>query len=75
MEIGVQVMRENPYTGESVRATTAYLTFVGIDQAKKPTPIPKITPQSPDEVRRYENAKLRVESRKELVRKLGLQKA
>jgi acyl-CoA hydrolase len=74
MEIGVQVMRENPYTGESVRATTAYLTFVGIDRAKKPTPIPKITPQTPDEIRRYENAKIRVESRKDLLRKLSARK-
>jgi acyl-CoA hydrolase len=70
MEIGVQIIRENPYTGESVRATTAYLTFVGIDRDNRPVPIPKIIPQTPDEIRRFENAKLRVESRKELVKKL-----
>jgi acyl-CoA hydrolase len=38
MEVGVQVIKENPYQGESVRATTAYLTFVGIDRNKKPLP-------------------------------------
>ncbi|HOW65571.1 MAG TPA: acyl-CoA thioesterase [Candidatus Paceibacterota bacterium] len=70
MEVGVQVTRENPYTGESVRATTAYLTFVGIDRNKHPTPIPALLPQTPDERRRFENARLRMESRKELLRKL-----
>jgi len=70
MEIGVRVTREDPYTRESVRATTAYLTFVGIDAQKRPIPLPQITPQTADELRRYENAKLRVESRRELLSRL-----
>ena len=74
LEIGVQVMRENPYTGESLRATTAYLTFVAIDRDQHPVPAPKIQPQTPDEIRRYGNAKLRAESRRQLVEKLRLTK-
>lgn len=70
MEIGVQVTRENPYSGESRRATTAYLTFVGISKSGRPVPIPGLQPESPDEIRRYENARLRVESRKELLKKI-----
>jgi acyl-CoA hydrolase len=70
MEVGVQVMRENPYTGESVRATTAYLTLVGVDEHERPTPIPQLKPETPDEIRRYGNARLRVEARKALVQKL-----
>lgn len=73
MEIGVQVSRENPYSGESRRATTAYLTFVGISKTGRPLPIPGLQPETPDEIRRYENARLRVEARKELVRKLKVQ--
>jgi acyl-CoA hydrolase len=70
MEVGVQVTKENPYTAEKIRATTAYLTFVGIDEQKRPTPIPDLLPQTPDELRRFENARIRTEARKELLRKL-----
>jgi acyl-CoA hydrolase len=70
LEVGVQVTRENPYTHESVRATTAYLTFVGVDEAGHPTPVNPLKPETPDENRRHENARLRVEARKELLQKL-----
>jgi acyl-CoA hydrolase len=70
MEVGVQVTRENFYTGESVRTTTAYLTFVGIDEHKRPTAVPQLQPETPDEVRRHDNARLRVEARKDLLRKI-----
>jgi len=70
MEVGVQVTKENPYTGASIRATTAYLTFVGLGPNKHPIAIPHLVPETPDEIRRYSNAKLRVESRKELLAKL-----
>jgi acyl-CoA hydrolase len=70
MEVGVQVTKENPFTGESARATTAYLTFVGIDSQKQPKVIPRLQPETPDEIRRHENATLRVQSRKELLQKI-----
>jgi acyl-CoA hydrolase len=66
------VIRENPYTRESVRATTAYLTFVGVDDAGHPTPVNLLQPETPDEMRRHENARLRVQSRKELLLKLKI---
>jgi len=65
MEVGVQVTREDPYTGEKTVATTAYLTLVALDENKRPAPVPPLLPQTPDEKRRYEQAKLRVQSRKE----------
>ena len=70
MEVGVRVTREDPYTGQKVMATTAYLTFVALDENQKPTPAPPIIPQSDGEKRRYENAKLRVQARKELLKKM-----
>ena len=69
MEVGVQVTREDPYSGEQVIATTAYLTFVALDENKRPTPVPPIVPETEQEIKRYENAKLRVQARKELLRK------
>ena len=69
MEVGVQVTREDPYSGEQVIATTAYLTFVALDENKRPTPVPPIVPETEQEIKRYENARLRVQARKELLRK------
>lgn len=70
MEVGVRVIREDPYTAEQIIATTAHLTFVALGEDKRPSTIPPILPQTPDEKRRYENAKLRVQARKELLKKM-----
>jgi len=70
MEVGVNVIRENPFTGEKVNATTAFLTFVCLDKNGRPTTAPKLRPETDEEKRRYENAKVRVEARKELIRRL-----
>jgi len=69
MEVGVQVTREDPYTGEQAVATTAHLTFVALDQNKRPTPAPPLVPQTDEEKQRYQSAKLRVQARKELLKK------
>ena len=70
MEVGVQVTRENPYDGLQSIATTAHLTFVALDENKKPTPVPPIIPESPEEKKRYKNAELRVKARKELLKQM-----
>jgi acyl-CoA hydrolase len=70
MEVGVRVTREDPRSGKEVIATTAHLTFVALDKNKKPTPVPPIVPETPDEKRRYENAKMRVQARKDLLKKI-----
>ncbi|UCG58456.1 MAG: acyl-CoA thioesterase, partial [Phycisphaerales bacterium] len=62
MEVGVQVTREDPCNGEAAIATTAHLTFVALDENRRPTPAPPILPQTSQEKRRYENAKLRVKT-------------
>ena len=72
MEIGVQVTKEDPYNNKVVRATTAYLTFVALDANKRPSHVPRLLPQTPDEARRFENAKIRIESMRELSKKLKL---
>jgi acyl-CoA hydrolase len=68
MEIGVQVTREDPYTSDKTIATTAHLTFVALDENKKPTTIPPILPQTAQEKKRYKNAQLRVKARKALLK-------
>jgi len=68
MEVGVLVIREDPYTGEQVIATTAHVTLVALDRNKKPVGVPSLLPQTEEEKRRYESARLRVQARKERLR-------
>jgi len=75
MEISVEVIREDPYSSKQVLATMAHLTFVAIGEDKHPTKVPAILPQTEEEKRRYENAKLRVEARKELLKKMKQKEA
>jgi len=70
MEVGVRVSREDPYSGKQTIATTAHLTFVALDADKKPTCVEPIVPETEDEKRRYENAKMRVKARKELISRM-----
>ncbi len=39
MEIGVRVEAENPLTGEVRHTNSAYLTFVALDDERRPTPV------------------------------------
>ncbi len=68
MEVGVRVTREDPATGKRELATTAYLTLVALDKNKRPVTAPPIVPQTEEEKRRYEHARLRVRERKERLR-------
>ncbi len=63
MEIGVKVESENPMTGEKKHTASAYLTFVALDDRKKPVVVTPALPETPDERRRFEEAKRRRELR------------
>lgn len=63
MEVGVRVESEDPKTGIRQHTSTAYLTFVAIDDAGKPTPVPSLLPESDDEKRRFAAAIRRRERR------------
>lgn len=66
MVVGVKVISENPFTGETRTTTTAYLTFVALDDLGKPVAVPALGPLTPDQQRRFDNAKKRVEAKKDL---------
>jgi acyl-CoA hydrolase len=65
MEVGVKVFSQNLLTGETKHANSAYLTFVAIDDKRRPVPCPPIVPQTSDEIRRYEEALMRRQHRLE----------
>jgi acyl-CoA hydrolase len=60
MEVGVEVYSENPFTGERKHTTTAYVTFVAIDEyTRRPKPVPPLIVKTADEKRRYREAAAR----------------
>ena len=63
MEVGVKVYSENSLTGKKTHSNSAYLTFVSIDGNGKPLEAVAVIPETPDEVRRYEQALFRREQR------------
>ena len=56
MEIGVKVLAENVMSGEKRHTNSCYLTYVALDDAGQPTPVPPVVPETPDEKRRYDRA-------------------
>lgn len=69
MEVAVQVTAENPITSERIQTNTAYLVFVAIDDNDKPTRIPPLMAETPEEQARMEAAKDRQRRRLELGKK------
>lgn len=72
MECGAKVFSENMMTGERKHTSTAYLTFVALDENMKPTPVQPVVPETDEEKRRWEAAEVRRQFRireKEALRK------
>ena len=63
MEVGVRVETENLLTGVRRHTNSCYLTFVAVDRNGKPVPVPRLKPETADEIRRYDAAKQRRERR------------
>lgn len=63
MEVGVRVESEQVATGEVTHTSTAYLTMVALDEDGRPTLVPPLVPETPDERRREQDAQLRRENR------------
>jgi acyl-CoA hydrolase len=66
LEIGIKVIAENIRTHVPRHANRCYFTMVALDEAGKPTAVPPLTPSTPNERRRFEEAKLRKALRREL---------
>lgn len=74
MEVGVRVDAEDPITGQMMQTATAYVTFVALDEKGKPTSVPPLLAETPEEKRRFEEAKKRRESRMKLAQELKKQR-
>lgn len=81
MEIFCKVIAEDLETGNRRLAATAFLTFVPLDEDKRPKEVPTVIPETEEEKFLYETGKereivrkLKRKKNKELVSKLSLDK-
>lgn len=59
MEARVEVVAENPVTGECVHTNTAYCVYVALDDDGKTLPVPPLIAESEEERQRMERGKAR----------------
>jgi acyl-CoA hydrolase len=63
MEVGVKVFSEDILTGERQHTSSAYVTFVALDEHGQPKRVLPVIPETPEEQRRYREAAARREQR------------
>jgi acyl-CoA hydrolase len=59
MEVQVTVCMEETLTGERLKTSTAFLTFVALDEEGRPSPVPPSLTETPEEKRRHHDARRR----------------
>lgn len=59
MEAEVQVLAENPITGEQTHTNTAYLVYVALDDEGRPTSVPPLKAETEQDKQKMEQAKER----------------
>ncbi len=65
IEAEVQVIAENPLTGQRWQTNTAYLLYVALDEAGKPTQVPPVFAETIEEERKLAEARERQQRRLE----------
>ncbi|MEL6310226.1 MAG: acyl-CoA thioesterase [Chloroflexota bacterium] len=65
MEVRVEVLRENPITGEKLISNTAYYVYVALDGKGKPKQVPPLLYETDEQKRRAELAEERQAYRKQ----------
>lgn len=63
MEVGVRVEAENLISGNVRHVASAYLTFVSLDKDGRPSKVPGLILETPEEIRRNQEAKQRQQLR------------
>lgn len=71
MEIGVKVWSENLRTGERQHTSSAYLTFVALNEDGKPVVVPEYVPVTDAEKRRWHDAEVRRATRLQVKNKIA----
>ena|SRR3989338_5372038 len=61
MEVGIKIVAEDLKTGKKRHTNSCYFTMVYLDEKGKPTEVPRLVPETPEEKRRFEEGKKRRE--------------
>ena len=65
MEIGIRVEAEDVRSGQRRHTNSCYFTMVAVDKDGKPTPVPKLDTSTPEKKRRFTEAQMRHNLRRE----------
>lgn len=65
IEVRVQVVAENPFSGDQTHTNTAYLVYVALDDDGKPTPVPRLIPETEVQERRMHEGEQRQQRRRD----------
>jgi acyl-CoA hydrolase len=68
MEVGIKVLAENIRSKEVRHVNSCFFTMVAVGDDKQPVAVPPLQPSTPEEERRFEEAKYRKELRLSLDR-------
>jgi acyl-CoA hydrolase len=66
MEVGVEVLTEEPFSGERHLCCEAFLTFVAVGKEGRPLPVPRLRAEGDEEQRREREAATRRAARLQL---------
>lgn len=65
MEVGVRVVAENVLTGEQTHTNSAFVVYIALDDAGRPTEVPRLILETDEERRRWAEAEVRQQRRLE----------
>jgi len=71
LEVGVRVEAESWRGGDRRHTTSAYLLMVALDEDGRPTEVPPLRPETDEDRRRQDQARIRRELRSERLRRLN----
>jgi acyl-CoA hydrolase len=66
MEIGIKVVAENIRSQQKRHVNSCFFTMVAVDDQRRPVAVPPLQPAPGDEARRFQEAALRKQLRREL---------
>lgn len=64
MDVSVEVYSEHVATGARRHTHSAHVVFVAIDESGRPKRVPRLVPETPEEMERYERARRYRETRR-----------
>ena len=59
MEVGIRVVTEDIRSKQVRHTNSCYFTMVAVDESGKPAAVPSLQPATPDDLRRFEAARVR----------------